>query len=175
MPEGRNRPSELEHLAAQWRTERPDLDLSVFRLVGSMLRMSDRMEREFRRLSETRFGLGTGDMRILLALRRSAPVAGMRPTELFKALLITSGAVTKQVDRLLALGLVERLREPGSPRGARIRLTPRGMAVANDAMEAITASFCGLERLGPDEAQAIVSALERLQAVMDQAAQETPG
>jgi DNA-binding MarR family transcriptional regulator len=163
---------ELERLAAQWRAERPDLDLSVFRLVASMLRLSDRLERAFRTLSEARFGLGTGDMRILLALRRSAPAAGMRPTELFQALLITSGAVTKQVDRLVGLGLVERLKEPGSPRGARIRLTPQGLAKANDAMEAISASFCGLERLDPAEARAIVAALDRMQSIMNHAAQE---
>ena len=174
MADARNRPMELERLAAQWRAERPDLDLSVFRLVASMLRLSDRLERAFRDLAEARFGLGTGDLRILLALRRSAPVAGMRPTELFQALLITSGAVTKQVGRLVALGLVERLKEPGSPRGARIRLTPRGLAVANDAMEAISASFCGLEQLDPAEAQDIVIALERMHVMTKQPAGDDP-
>jgi len=56
---------------------------------------------------------------------------------LFQSLLVTSGAVTKQVDRLVSEGLVQRLPDPGYQRGSLIRLTRRGVKLADAAIEAI--------------------------------------
>lgn len=53
-------------------------------------------------------GLGQGDFDVLAALRRSGPPYSRSPGQLREALMVTSGAVTKQVDRLLAKGLVTR-------------------------------------------------------------------
>ncbi len=74
---------------------------------------------------------------MLLALRRSGIDSPRRPTDLFQSLLVTSGAVTKQVDRLEAQGFVERLPDPTYQRGFLIRLTRRGVKIADSAMEAI--------------------------------------
>jgi len=45
-------------------------------------------------------GLNTGDLHVLLALRRLGKPYESRPTDLFRALLITSEAVAKRVARL---------------------------------------------------------------------------
>ena len=57
------------------------------------------------------------------------------PTDLFRALLVTSGAVTKKVDRLASLDMVERLPDPGNSGCFLIRLTRHGLKVVDETVE----------------------------------------
>ncbi len=75
-------------------------------------------------------------MRVLLALRRAGGDYAMRPTDLFRALLVTSGAITKKVDRMSTAGLVRRIKRGG----LRVQLTPKGKHVADKAMTEIARS-----------------------------------
>jgi DNA-binding MarR family transcriptional regulator len=126
----------LQHFIDEWRRERPDVDLTAFIIAGAIKQIDQQTEAEFRRLS-AKLGIGPGDLRVVLALRRSGVDNPHRPTDLFQALLVTSGAVTKQVDRLQSEGLIQRLPDPSYKRGSLIRLTRRGTKVADTALEAI--------------------------------------
>lgn len=126
----------LQQFIDEWRRERPDADLSAFGIAAAIKQIDQQSEAEFRRLSAD-FGIGSGDLRVLLALRRSGLDNPRRPTDLFQSLLVTSGAVTKQLDRLEAQGLVERLPDPSYQRGFLVRLTRAGARVADKAMDAI--------------------------------------
>jgi DNA-binding MarR family transcriptional regulator len=128
---------EIETILAQWERERPDIQFSAFLIAGAITQINQEFENAFRALGQNEFGIGTGDLRILLALRRSGPDRPQRPTDLFQSLLITSGAVTKQVDRLVAKGLVDRVADPTYQRGWLIHLTKKGTRVADRAIEAI--------------------------------------
>lgn len=127
---------ELHQLIRHWRRERPDVDLDAAIIVAAIKLVDQRIEAEFRRLS-AEFDIGAGDLRVLLALRRSGVEHPLRPTDLFQSLIISSGAVTKQVDRLEEKALVERLPDPDYQRGFRVRLTTRGAEVADMAIEAL--------------------------------------
>jgi DNA-binding MarR family transcriptional regulator len=127
--------SRHEEMASQWLAERPDIDPSPNRMIGLLYQLSQQVETEFRNLAQSQFGLGPGDLRILLALRRAGPC---RPTDLFQILLISSGAVSKQLHRLADRGLVDRVRDPSHRGGAMLSLTPRGRMISDDAIEAIT-------------------------------------
>ncbi|MEQ8503490.1 MAG: MarR family transcriptional regulator [Sneathiellaceae bacterium] len=124
-------------MTRQWERERPDLDLSAFVVAAAIKRLDIHIEAAFRRLSQASHGIGTSDMRILLALRRNGVEVGMRPTDLFQSLFITSGAVTKQVDRLIRQGLVTRRPDPDYKRGRLIFLTEKGRRTAEEALQAI--------------------------------------
>lgn len=126
----------LESIVLEWRRERPDVDLTAFVIAAAIKRIDQHSEAEFRRIS-ARMNIGPGDLRVLFALRRSGIDNPKRPTDLFQSLLVSSGAVTKQVDRLESQGLVERLPDPAYQRGSLIRLTRRGVGVADAAIEAI--------------------------------------
>jgi DNA-binding MarR family transcriptional regulator len=126
----------LKDFIDEWRRERPDVDLTAFSIAAAIKQIDLQTETEFRRLAAD-FDIGPGDLRVLFALRRSGVANPRRPTDLFQSLLVTSGAVTKQVDRLEAQGLVERLADPSHRRGFLIRLTRRGVRVADAAIEAI--------------------------------------
>lgn len=116
----------------QWKAERPDLDLSALSFSISVLRLAKLIDDEFDTGCRDRFDLPANDVRVLLALRRSGEPYMLRPTDLFQALLITAGAVTKQVDRLSARGLVRRKPDPAHAGGTLVRLTAKGRDIADD-------------------------------------------
>ena len=127
----------IELITVQWQRERGDLDLSNFLLAIYLMRLGTMIEQDFDRLCHERYRVSGSDMRVLFALRRGGPPYVKRPTDLFKALLVTSGAMTKKVDRLGSLGMVERVRDPGHLGGFLIRLTRKGVQVADEMVEAL--------------------------------------
>ena len=126
-----------EELAESWRRERPDLDLEDFLLGIYLMRVGRLLDDAYDRMCRATFGISGADMRVLFALRRAGAPYARRPTDLFRALLVTSGAMTKQVDRLSGLQFVERRRDPGQAVGLLIQLTKQGLKVANQASESL--------------------------------------
>ena len=86
-------------------------------------------------------GVNIGELHVLLALRRYGAARAMRPTDLFRELLVTSGAVTKRLDRLRAARLVERVAHEDDRRSELVRLTPAGRRAADAAMTRISKSL----------------------------------
>ncbi|MBL6426747.1 MAG: MarR family transcriptional regulator [Maritimibacter sp.] len=127
----------LNDMTQAWRRERPDLNLDPFIVAAAIKQIDTSMEAAFRDLSQAGYSIGPSDLRILLALRRNGPDGAMRPTDLFQSLFITSGAVTKQVDRLIRSKLVSRKIDPAYKRGRIIYLTDEGRRVADEAIELI--------------------------------------
>ncbi|KVR68977.1 hypothetical protein WL74_29270 [Burkholderia cepacia] len=156
----------LSELVHQWEEQRPDLDVTAFRLVGSVMQLAQIFETEFRNLAQSHFGIGPGDLRILMALRRAGEPYALRPTDLFQSLMVTSGAVTKQVDRLVDAGYVKKV----LPKGAKLRrvimLTPKGLRAADYAQEVVASSLAGIAptfaSLRADEIETTLGCLERL-------------
>src|SRR4051794_23906537 len=133
----KTRTSPIEENIRQWKQARPDLDLGSLLFLMSALRLGKVIEEDWDRACVERFGLRSNDMRVLLALRRSGPPFAKRPTDLFRSLLVTSGAITKQVNRLAKLDLVERLPDPAHGGGWLVHLTVTGKKTADAAAEMI--------------------------------------
>jgi len=64
-----------------------------------------------------------GEYLVLAALRRAGPPYRMNPTTLFNSVILSSGAMTNRLDRLEAMGLVERQADPTDRRGRLLALT----------------------------------------------------
>lgn len=157
---------EIDQIALQWERELPGLDLRPFLVSSTLLRLAARIEQAFTARCRAR-GLGPGDMRVLLALRRSGPACALSPTALHQELMITSGAVSKQVDRLVVLGLVERVPGSNALRGVLIQLKDPGRHIAEDMMREVCTSFEGLESIPADAADEVLRALTAVQAALD--------
>jgi DNA-binding MarR family transcriptional regulator len=161
----------LNDFIAEWRRERPDLNLSAFSIAGAIKQIDQQTEAEFRRVSAG-LGIGPGDLRVLFALRRAGADNPRRPTDLFQSLLVTSGAVTKQLDRLEAQGFVERLPDPSDQRGFLIHLTRGGVKGTDAAMEAIcsnqTTIGAAIAALSEEEQAAGARFLQRLLAAFEE-------
>ena len=72
---------------------------------------------------------------MLATLRRAGTPYELTPGALAASTMVTSGAVTKRVDRLLAGGLVERTVCAEDARSRRVRLTDRGFRLVDDLVE----------------------------------------
>jgi DNA-binding MarR family transcriptional regulator len=71
---------------------------------------------------------------LLAALRRAGKPYELNPTQLMRATMLSSGGMTKRLDRLVEAGLVERRPDPDDRRGTRVRLTPQGRAAIDAAL-----------------------------------------
>ena len=131
--------SHVEDVMESWRRERPELDLSVFLLAIIAMRLGRQVDDKYDRLCRERYNISGADMRVLFALRRAGKPYARRPTDLFRALLVTSGAMTKQVDRLVEIGFVVREADQTDDNArVRIQLTPAGLRVVNQATDLLS-------------------------------------
>ena len=127
-------------IAASLRHERPDLDQNDYLYLLYAQRVGRIVETVHDRHCRYAYGISGAEMRVILALRRAGPAYALRPTELFRSLLVTSGAITKQVDRLIAAGYVDRQPGPDKSGGFLIHLTDKGFKVADEALTALADS-----------------------------------
>jgi DNA-binding MarR family transcriptional regulator len=129
--------SPVQDIATSWARERPDLDPLDYLLPIYLIRIGRIVDRVGDRKWQRLFGLSASEIRMLFALRRSGGDYALRPTDLFRALLITSGAITKKIDHLEAAGLVRRRADPADKGGFLIHLTAKGKQVADQALESL--------------------------------------
>lgn len=152
----------VDRLLEQWRAERPELDVSGLGLAVRIELLAKLMRRSTEE-SLARLGLKTWQYDVLSALRRQGPPYELPATELARASLLTSGAMTTRIDHLQTQGLVERQPDPNDRRGVRVHLTERGRAMIDAAIHArFMAAELSVRELEPDERLALESGLRKL-------------
>jgi DNA-binding MarR family transcriptional regulator len=124
----------VARIVEQWREQRPDLDASPMLVIGRIHRLAQLTDAALRPTFAA-VGLGSGEFDVLAALRRVGPPYARNAGQLREALLVTSGAVTKQVDRLVGKGLVSREVGTDDARVRRITLTAAGLALVDGLIE----------------------------------------
>lgn len=132
MP-GKKADDAVDLFIAGWTRERPDLDFDYLATVGRVLRISAHL-RETMDGWLAPFGLSWELFDLLASLRRDGGSDGLRPTDLYHACMLSSGATTNRIDRAEKLGLVERRPDPDDGRATRIALTRRGRTLVDKAM-----------------------------------------
>jgi DNA-binding MarR family transcriptional regulator len=121
----------VDAIRSLWRAEHPDLDTWPVGVVGRVQRLNRLLEREMRAF-HNQHGVEPGEFDVLTTLRRSGPPYRMTAGAFLKASMVTSGAVTKRIDRMEARGLVERVRpRVGDRRSVMIQLTDKGMRLVD--------------------------------------------
>lgn len=121
-------------LMDEWRRERSDLDPSAFAIFGRIWRLGAALSNDIAGWLAP-LGLNFESFSVIVTLRRSGAPYELNPTALYRESLISSGAITNRIDRVEALGLVKRLPDPKDRRGTIVRLTPKGRALADKAIE----------------------------------------
>jgi DNA-binding MarR family transcriptional regulator len=125
----------VERVVDQWRRERPDLDLSAMAVLSRLWRFARRADAQVER-GFAEHGLQPGWFDVLATLRRAGSPYELTPTRLLESAMVSSGGMTKRLDRLAEAGLVERRPDPEDRRGVRVRLTRQGLRIVNQAVEA---------------------------------------
>jgi DNA-binding MarR family transcriptional regulator len=158
---------EVDDLVAEWRAERPDLDVQPLQVLSRISRLARHLDRARRRAFAAR-GLESWEFDVLSALRRQGPPYQLSPGALLHATLVTSGTMTNRIDRLAAAGLVRRRPDPQDKRGVLVVLSTEG----RDRVDAALADLLGSEEallagLGPGERQVLAGLLRVLLAPFD--------
>lgn len=154
-------PDRVARIQAEWRRERPDLDPSPQGVIGRLHRLARILTDELSAVY-ARFDLTEGDFDVLAALRRSGPPYARAAGELADHTMITSGGLTKRVDRLVARGLVQRRPGPTDARQRIIALTPAGLEAIDAAFTAHMANEHRLvAEIGRADAARLEGVLER--------------
>jgi len=124
----------VDTIEGQWRQERPDLDPSPMTVIGRITRLASLLDRELD-TAFAEYGLAGCDFDVLATLRRSGAPYRLTPTELSRSTMVTTGGMTKRLDRLEANGLIRRDPDPSDRRGKLIALTDEGRELIDRAVE----------------------------------------
>lgn len=122
----------VARIQQEWRRERPDLDVTPQGIIGRLHRLAARLTDELTAVY-ARHGLGEGEFDVLATLRRAGAPFERGPGELAEHTMVTTGAMTKRLDRLEAAGLVQRRASASDGRRRIIALTARGREVIDQA------------------------------------------
>jgi DNA-binding MarR family transcriptional regulator len=115
----------VDRALAQWAVEMPELEIRGADVLNRVRRLAlesrPHIEANF-----ARHGLDSGEFDVLAALRRAGAPYSLRPTELFKSLMISSGGLTARLDKLEEAGLIRRRVSADDARSMLVELTPAG-------------------------------------------------
>ena len=152
----------VDFVRAQWARERADLDTSTIAIIARLGRVreyiDDGLERTF-----AEHGLSRPAWDVLASLRRSGPPYRLSPTDLYRGLMRTSGAMTNRLQRLEQAGLIERIADPDDGRSLLVGLTPRGRELVDRVAPAhLENERRLLAALDPAEQQRLAALLKKL-------------
>ncbi|WP_433533258.1 MarR family winged helix-turn-helix transcriptional regulator [Micromonospora sp. CA-263727] len=152
----------LDHVARiqqAWARERPDLDVSPQGVIGRLHRLAGHLTEQLR-VVYRRYGLGEGEFDVLATLRRAGEPFERAPGELAAFTMVTTGAMTKRLDRLERDGLVTRRPSTSDGRARVVALTGAGRDLIDQAFtEHMRNERRLLDLLAPDEAARLESLL----------------
>lgn len=115
----------------------PEIASSQNEIALCLIRLHDLgMEHSAKRLAP--FDLSQAAFEVLVTLRSFPAPRILTPTELYRAILITSGGMTKILKQLETRGLIERLENEQDKRSKYVKLTDQGARLAEEAMCAVS-------------------------------------
>ena len=152
----------VDEILAQWRRERPDLDVSPMGIIGRMTRLAKHLKLEIDK-TFAQFGLNPGEFDVLATLRRSGQPYRLSPTELYNSMMVSSGTMTNRIDGLEKVELVRRMPDPNDRRGTIIELTEKGFELIEKTVEAHVANEQRiLEALDRSELETFTNLMRKL-------------
>lgn len=149
----------LDRMTRNWPqavTPTAELMMRVFRLNDLVFENS--------RQETARQGLSFTEFEVLAALRSASPPYELAPTELYSAILISSGGLTKVLGALERRKLIGRVKDKADRRSLRVRLTPAGERLAEDSMANVLKADGDLLKgaLSKGEMGALIASLRKL-------------
>jgi DNA-binding MarR family transcriptional regulator len=159
----------VDVIVSQWAEQRPDVDASPMHVVGRVHRLAAGLDQMLAPVFAAH-GLGDGEFDVLATLRRAGEPYELSPGGLAASMMVTSGAVTKRIDRLERAGLVTRSVSEHDARARLIRLTAAGLRLVNTAIEEHVANETRLlAGLTNGERDTLVALLRKLGASIEKA------
>lgn len=152
----------VDERLAQWARELPDVDTRGMAILGRARRLTLLARARIDAVLDAH-GLDSGEADVLFTLLRSGPPHCLRPTEIFRSLMVSSGGMTHRLDRLAKAGLIRRRTSDEDGRSLLVELTEDGARRAEDAFRAdmaVEAEILG--GLSEDEQRGLADLLRKL-------------
>ena len=167
-------PDHVATILEQWRSQRPDLDVSPVGVFGRISRI-DRHKSTALREVYRRHHCDSGEYDVLAALRRTGPPHCLTPTELSRTVLVNSATMTERLTRLEQRGLVLRTRSDRDRRSVSVGLTEAGLALIDSAVTDLLAVESRLlDGLTETDQRSLARLLAKLAANLDASERQAP-
>lgn len=146
----------------------PELYSPGMQAIARIFRLRDLIFENAQR-EMARFDLSPAEYSVLSVLRKTPSPHALRPSDITKGMLLTSGGLTKVLKALEDRGLIEREEDPDDKRGSIARLTPDGVTFTEAAMHAVVGGDVAmLERVADAGAvEALAAALQPFTEALD--------
>ncbi len=152
-------PDHVARIQQEWARERPEVDVRPQGVIGRLHRIAAYLTEELC-VVYRRHGLTEGEFDVLATLRRAGAPYERAPGELAQFTMVTTGAMTKRIDRLERDGLVTRRRSARDGRGRVVALTAAGKRLIDKAFtEHMRNERRLLDQLTPAEASQLEAIL----------------
>lgn len=152
----------VDFVIEQWHNERPDIDPSPMAVIGRLVRLNAIISNELQQVF-SQYELNLGEFDVLATLLRSGKPYALMPNNLFKSLMLSSGAMTNRIDRLESKKLVVRRPDSTDRRSIIVSLTPEGLDLINIVISHhVNKGSELLSGLSKDEQETIAGLLKKL-------------
>ena len=157
-------------LPESWRRELGRVDEDTVLIMAGLARLSRTIDEVYSADLHS-FGLTYSEYTALHTLRIEGPPYRMSPSRINEALALSSGGVSKTIDRLESAGLVKRTPDPNDGRGVLVALTARGRKLAAKIFDAGLAKYAQtIELLSGPERRQLVESLGKLLDAFEESA-----
>jgi DNA-binding MarR family transcriptional regulator len=123
----------IDGLLSQWSWSPRRLPLDTMAISKRITRLARHLERLAVEVL-TPLGLEPGEFDVIATLLRSGPPHELTPTALNRSLMISSGGLTKRLNRVEERGLISRRLDPGDRRSLLVTLAEPGRELAETAV-----------------------------------------
>ncbi|WP_114764899.1 MarR family winged helix-turn-helix transcriptional regulator [Vibrio rhodolitus] len=150
----------VANVLLQWSLVRPDLDCTSMGIIGRVRRTSGEWQKKIDGFFKLK-GLSSTEFDILATLRRVNQPA--TPTEIYRSTMLSSGAVSTNLEKLVQAGWVARTASDEDRRSCKVYLTEQGIALVDDVVTQHVANMDDLlSPLSASEQQQLQQLLEKL-------------
>ncbi|MBB1272365.1 MarR family transcriptional regulator [Psychromonas sp. SR45-3] len=151
---------QVDGILQQWKQIKPELDCSSMGVVGRLRRVDNQWKQQLDTVFKKQ-EMSSIEFDILATLRRSQ--IPLTPTELYKTLMLSSGAMSTRIEMLVKRGLIERVYSEQDRRSCKVMLTDQGITIIDLALHAHLENMDNLLKpLNNDEKNQLAALLKKL-------------
>jgi DNA-binding MarR family transcriptional regulator len=156
----------VDQLITLWSAAMPEVDTRGLSVLGRARRITLRARQAVEPIL-AEHGIDGGGYDVLAMLRAEPPPHRLRPTELYRALGISSGGLTARLNRLEAARMIRRPAASNDKRSVFVELSPKGRGLVEQMFRAEMTLQAGLlAGLAEKEQWVLSTLLKKLEATM---------